>query len=244
MPTVNSVLATLVIRNSIADNWVLRNPVLAQGEFGLESDTFLMKIGDGVRDWEHLPYLNKLNARYFKQNADGTITFSDYFGQIIENLIAQSGGDAHLIISDDPTLPTDPISYSYLQRFVANAIAAAGHLTREIVQELPTENISDTTIYMIPNSGDTGYEEYMYIGNAWDKVGDTGDHSGYTLPVATAARLGGVKSAPIDNNGDVLTDDDYVEVDGTTGFMTLTQVSTSKLYVPTGDTLILYGGTA
>ena len=244
MPNVNSVLATIVIRNSIADVWTDRNPILAQGEFGLESDTFLMKVGDGIRDWAHLPYLNKLNARYFKQNADGTITFSDFFAQFIENLIGQSGGDAHLIISDDPTLDTDPINYSYLRRFVASAIAQAGHLTRAIVEELPTEDISETTIYMVPNSSGTGYEEYMYIENTWDKVGDTGDHSGYTLPIATDTRLGGVKSAPVDNNGDILTDDDYVEVNKTTGFMTLTQVSTSKLYVPTGDVLILRGGTA
>lgn len=244
MPTINSVLATLVIRNSIADVWTSRNPVLAQGEFGLESDTFLMKIGDGVRDWAHLPYLNKLNARYFKQNSDGTLTFSDFFGQFIENLIAQQGGDAHLIITDDPEIATDPVNFSFLQRFVTNAIAAAGHLTREIVQELPTQNISDTTIYMVPNSAGTGYEEYMYISGDWDKIGDTGDHSGYTLPIATNVRLGGVKSAPLDNNGNLLTDDDYVEVNSNTGFMTLTQVSTSRLYVPTGDTLVLYGGTA
>jgi hypothetical protein len=75
--TVNSVLATLVIRNSTADNWTTRNPTLAEGEFGLENDTFLIKIGDGIRDWTHLPYLNKLNARYFKRLGDGQLTFSD-----------------------------------------------------------------------------------------------------------------------------------------------------------------------
>jgi hypothetical protein len=46
----------------------------------LESNTFLLKIGDGVRDWTHLPYLNKLDASYFKHTSeDGTITFSDSF---------------------------------------------------------------------------------------------------------------------------------------------------------------------
>jgi hypothetical protein len=95
-------------------------------------------------------------------------------------------------------------------------------------------------------SGDH-YEEYMYINGVWDMVGTTGDggsSGNYELLVATAARLGGVKSAPLDNQGHVLTDDDYVSVNSTTGFMTLNQVSTSKLYVPTGDTLVLYGGTA
>jgi len=75
----NSVKVTLQIRHDTASNWLTRNPVLAQGEYGLESNTFLIKVGDGVRDWEHLPYLNKLNATYFKQLEDGSLTFSDSF---------------------------------------------------------------------------------------------------------------------------------------------------------------------
>jgi len=58
-------LVTLRIKSAIANNWTTRNPTLALGEFGLESNTYLLKIGDGVRDWEHLPYLNKLNETYF-----------------------------------------------------------------------------------------------------------------------------------------------------------------------------------
>ena len=228
------VAATFLVRNSLAEVWEQRNPTLLQGEFGLENDTFLIKIGDGVRDWEHLPYLNKLDASYFKRTSDGQLTFSDSFATQINNLIAAAGGDASIIITDDPTAATDPISYSYLQRFVANAIANAGHLKREIVQTLPTQNIDENTIYMMPNSGNTGYEEYMYINGAWDQVGDTGDHSGYELPIATSARLGGVKASNLPDHINVTND----------GFMTLNEVSTSLLYVPTGDTLVLYGGTA
>jgi len=39
----------------------------------------LLKIGDGVRDWEHLPYLNKLDESYFKYDTDGSLTFADAF---------------------------------------------------------------------------------------------------------------------------------------------------------------------
>lgn len=235
------VAATFLVRNDLAENWTLRNPTLLQGEYGLESDTFLIKIGDGIRDWEHLPYLNRLNARYFKQLNDGSLTFSDWFTTQIENLIAQAGGDSHLIIDYDPTVGTDPVRYSYLQTFVANAIAQAGHLTREIVVALPTENISETTIYMMANSAGTGYDEYMYIQGAWDKVGDTGDHSGYTLPVANTTNLGGVKADDPTIPGHEGTE--YLSVTQE-GFMTLNAVSTSKLFVPNGDTLVLFGGYA
>lgn len=82
-----------------------------------------------MRDWTHLPYLNKFDATYFKQNSDGTLTFSDSFQQTINNLIISAGGSADIIITDDPTEPTDPVNLRYLEW----AIAHAGHLKREVV---------------------------------------------------------------------------------------------------------------
>jgi len=84
MPTNNRVDATLIIRNGPTNNWATRNPILRLGEFGFEYDfenhKYLLKIGDGTSDWEHLPYLNKFDTAYFKKEiADGTITFSDEF---------------------------------------------------------------------------------------------------------------------------------------------------------------------
>lgn len=242
MPNINRVEATLIIRNGIAENWTIRNPVLAQGEYGLESDTYLIKIGDGVTDWQHLPYLNKLHSRYFKQLADGSLTISDQFRTEIDNIAAGAPG-GNITIPNFPTEDTDPVNKAYLEW----AIEHAGHLKRAVVQALPTEDIDENILYMILAPNGEYYEEYMYINNTWDKVGETGDggnSGGFELLVATSSRLGGVRSAPVDNQGKVLTDDDYVVVNPTTGFMTLNQVSTSLLYVPTGDTLVLYGGTA
>lgn len=233
----HSLQVTFQIRQSTAENWTTRNPILFEGEFGLETDTFLIKVGDGVRDWAHLPYLNKLNATYFKHMQDGSLTFSDTFAEQINNLIAQAGGDAHLVINDDPTEDTDPINYSFLQRFIADAIAHAGHLKRQVVEELPElEDADENTIYLMPSESGIGYDEYMVINGIWDLVGVTNDggSGSYELPVATEARLGGVRASSTDDRINVTQE----------GFMTLNRVSTSKLYVPTGDTLILYGGTA
>lgn len=230
----NSVKVTLQIRNDEAADWLTRNPVLAAGEYGLERDTFLIKVGDGVSDWEHLPYLNRLDPSYFKRTAMGVLTFSDAFAQTINNIIANAGGNAHLVISDDPVESTDPVNLRYLQW----AIAHAGHLKRAVVTQLPSSNIDENTLYMILASSGDHYEEYMYINGQWDMVGSTGDGGSgggsFTLEVATVARLGGVKAS---------TDPDRINVTQE-GFMTLNQVSTSKLYVPTGDVLVIYGGTA
>jgi len=89
---------------------------------------------------------------------------------------------------------------------------------------------------VLAQSGDH-YEEYMVINGTWDMVGATGDGGnggGFLLEVATTSRLGGVKASEAADQINVTNE----------GFMTLNTVSTSKLYVPTGDTLVLYGGSA
>lgn len=43
-------------RRDLAAQWLVNNPVLLDGEFGIEKDTRLFKIGDGVTPWATLPY--------------------------------------------------------------------------------------------------------------------------------------------------------------------------------------------
>ena len=227
---VNRVTAKLIIRQGTASEWTERNPILSSGEYGLETDTYLIKIGDNINDWQHLPYLNKLNASYFERLADGSLTLESTFAQQINNLIANAGGGTAIVIDTDPTQPTDPVNLRYLEW----AIAHAGHLTRSVVESLPTDNIDENNIYLIASTSGIGYDEYMYINGSWDMVGTTNDSGSFTLMPATTTRLGGVKAS---------TDDDKVNVT-VEGFMTVNKISTSKLYVPTGDTLVLYGGSA
>lgn len=232
----NSVKATLQIRHDTSSNWTTRNPVLAQGEYGLETNTWLIKIGDGVTDWEHLRYLNKLDESYFQFDSENNeYTFSDSFINTIAALEAAAGqAIEHLTITDPPVNDTDVPN----KKYVDDAIAAAGHLKREIVLQLPATTDADPdTLYMVLAPSGNYYEEYMIINGAWDMVGETGDGGsggGFTLEVATTARLGGVKASEQADQINVTQE----------GFMTLNQVSTSKLYVPVGDVLILYGGSA
>jgi len=55
-------MANLIqIRRGTAANWASVNPILAQGEIGVETDSLgtddvKEKIGDGIKDWNSLPY--------------------------------------------------------------------------------------------------------------------------------------------------------------------------------------------
>lgn len=49
---------TLIQRNGTATEWTTKNPVLALGELGIETDTRKHKIGDGSTAWNNLEYGN------------------------------------------------------------------------------------------------------------------------------------------------------------------------------------------
>lgn len=44
------------LRRDTAANWTSANPTLALGEFGMETDTMLYKIGDGTTAWNSQSY--------------------------------------------------------------------------------------------------------------------------------------------------------------------------------------------
>lgn len=44
------------LRRGTASAWSTVNPILVEGEVGLESDTNKMKVGDGTSAWNSLSY--------------------------------------------------------------------------------------------------------------------------------------------------------------------------------------------
>ena len=70
-------------RRDTAANWTAVNPVLAEGEEGLEMDTQQYKVGDGLTAWNSLPYWS---SRPFVKEITGTtyqLMVSDENGLLI-----------------------------------------------------------------------------------------------------------------------------------------------------------------
>lgn len=63
-------LAQIQHRRDTAANWVVANPVLASGEKGIETDTHLEKLGDGVTLWNSLGYMPEQLAKQITSAAD------------------------------------------------------------------------------------------------------------------------------------------------------------------------------
>jgi hypothetical protein len=53
------------IRRDTAANWNTEDPVLAEGEFGFETDTNKLKCGDGLTSWLSLNYLTDITSGNF-----------------------------------------------------------------------------------------------------------------------------------------------------------------------------------
>ena len=140
-----------------------------------------------------------------------TFPFAKYETELSSNL-SDYNNDAKYITNT----VADLINY-YTKNDVDNLINAIHTLDIQIVTELPTENISHTTIYLkgTETSGTNDYEEWIYtVNNSWELIGSTAvDLTGYLktkdadkgyLQKKTGsemAALADINTADINNNG-------------------------------------------
>lgn len=73
-------------RNDTRANWLLSNPILSLGEIGVETDTYKIKVGNGVNKYSDLPYFgvsmsevdellsDKVNTSQIKNNLTETVS--------------------------------------------------------------------------------------------------------------------------------------------------------------------------
>lgn len=67
-------------------------------------------------------------------------------------------------------------SETYSKSEVNDLISAITTLDLRVVETLPTEDISTTTIYLVPKSSagtNDAYDEYIYVSNNWEFIGST-----------------------------------------------------------------------
>ena len=82
------VVTQIQIRRGTASQWTSTNPTLAAGELGLETDTLLMKAGNGSTAWTSLAYINQYALPVLLQNQQTgtsyTLVLADASNRIVE----------------------------------------------------------------------------------------------------------------------------------------------------------------
>lgn len=94
----------IVMRNDSAENWTTKNPILLEGEFGVENDSHKFKIGDGTTAWTGLAYAGTDEAaiQTLIDNAEDNVTSIDADAdktdtEALAGITAPGKGDAAII---------------------------------------------------------------------------------------------------------------------------------------------------
>lgn len=149
-------------------------------------------------------------------------------------------------------------SNTYTKSEVDNLIGAVSSLNIEVVQTLPTHDISTSTIYLVPNSShgtNNYYDEYIYVSNSWELIGSTQvDLTNYYTKTETDTLLGNKQDALVSGtniktiNSTSLLGSGNIDIQGITtvtgGSIRIWTASPGIYYVPKGTYIYYYGETS
>lgn len=72
-------MTTIQSRHDTAENWTTNNPILAEGEIGVDTTNNIIKIGDGITAWNRLSYPKVMtHTPFYSSLGGGIMTKIDY----------------------------------------------------------------------------------------------------------------------------------------------------------------------
>ena len=181
------------LRRDTAANWVSSNPVLRQGEIGIETDTLLMKLGNGTSTWTQI-------TGYMNLVPDGNLTIGDY---VMVNDIGASNGVVGLDNSKNALIPGASI---ILEGPTDNSFETTLTVTNPTADRTITFKNADGTVAFvadIPTTTDALTEgstnKYFSAELAQDAAADAlaaGTHTNITVTYNDAANSLSLAAAP------------------------------------------------
>ena len=90
------------LRHDSGSIWTLVNPILAQGELGIELDTTNIKVGDGITSWNNLSYIKFISSSFaltasYAMNGGGQSLSSSWASASISSSFASAALTASYI---------------------------------------------------------------------------------------------------------------------------------------------------
>ena len=100
-------MTTIKHRRGNVEDWALVNPILAEGEIGVELDTRRFKIGDGTSTWSQLPYFsNALDlSEIYVNKAGDTMSGGIRFLSADDPLVLSDGGNEYISLRPQYPVP-------------------------------------------------------------------------------------------------------------------------------------------
>ena len=79
---------TIILRHDTSTNWMINNPILTLGEYGVEDDTHRVKRGNGEDSWENLTY-EHFGLEYL-------VSYANLLGDVEDNTALKEALDSKL----------------------------------------------------------------------------------------------------------------------------------------------------
>ena len=143
------------LRRGTAAQWAAADPILAEGEIGLELDTGKRKIGDGVRSWTALPYdlptkadVGLGNVANVDQQNGSNITSGTVADARIDSAIARLASPT---FTGTPVLPNAIIGEEVAAASGTSGTVTLNLNTARVFTLTPTGNVTTLTISNWPS---------------------------------------------------------------------------------------------
>lgn len=249
-------MAKLVLRADTSTNFRTANPVLLKGECAFEADTYKVKVGDGVKAYTALAYFKGdidyildtfLDKATYAATKTGYVKAAEHADKLT-NAVSINGvsfnGTQNITVEDDTKIPNS-------EKGVANGVATLGADGLVKSEQLPS--YVDDVIEGYYHDG----KFYIEADHTTEIVGEEGkiyvDITSSADDKTNIYRFSGSAYISISNPLDIATEAEAKAYTNNTKAMTPlrtkqaidnAEISTSKLYVPVGDRLIINGGNA
>lgn len=118
------------LRRGTSTEWTTANPILAEGEIGIETDTGLYKVGDGVKLWSALAHstLRNIDTATIIKMSDQATPSAPPSGTL--NVYAKTLGGRMMLRQQGPSGLATPLQPSFFQNNIviinASATTAVG----------------------------------------------------------------------------------------------------------------------
>lgn len=147
--------------SKVKDNFVNKNTTIA----GVD-------LGDNITDTE----LGRAIVNVLVDDSVATPVLSQWATQLINNNSAVVSNTNARHTHDNIDILNGIASIPYTKDEVNSLIEAITTIDIQVVDELPTEGISTSTIYLVPKPStkdDDIYNEYIYVNEKWEHIGST-----------------------------------------------------------------------
>jgi hypothetical protein len=211
------------LRRDTAANWTSVNPVLANGEMGIETDTLKAKVGNGSAAWSARPYINVLPSELAELSQDA-VNSAIVAGTGLDKTYNDESNTITLDI--DSTVATKAFAAELLTNATKSNIVITGDqngltITAENgVADSTTDNLQEGST----NKYFTDERAQDAVGNALGNGLKYTDSTGAIEPNLTTA--GGLK---IDLDGKLAADSQYVTFNTTEQTLTNKTLTSPKV---------------